>query len=100
LHHLSFETLRRHVPVRDGGVAYAAAAESSLTEATKEILMPIEFIWIAAVVAVGSCIVLSAIYSEATAQCRRMLAKAAPIGSSTTICPVYSHPISSDLDRS
>ena len=62
--------------------------------------MPMEFIWIAAVVAVGSSIVVSAIYSEATAQCRRILAKAAKIESSTTIYSVYSHPISSDPDRS
>jgi hypothetical protein len=59
--------------------------------------MPIELIWIAAVVAVGSSIVVSAIYSEATAQRRRILAKAASIDSSTAICSVYSHPNSSDL---
>ena len=62
--------------------------------------MPIEFIWIAAVVAVGSSIVVSAIYSEAMAQFRRIPAKAASIDSSTTICSDYSHPISSDPGRS
>jgi hypothetical protein len=40
--------------------------------------MPIELIWIAAVVGVGSCIVVYDVYSEATTQCRRILAKAAP----------------------
>lgn len=40
--------------------------------------MPVELIWIAGVVAAGSCILGSALYSEATRRYRRMFAKLPP----------------------
>jgi len=44
---------------------------------TKEsyLIMTIELIWIAGVVVLGSCIIGSALYSEATTSYRRMFAK-------------------------